>query len=69
MQLSLRIVTRPHAGVWPRVLVMIIILVIVAAAGWAWYGASGVIAVLAGSGALAQLAPRQLAAGDAEGCQ
>jgi hypothetical protein len=69
MQLSLRIVTRPHPGVWPRVLVTIVIVVIVAAAGWAWYGASGVIAVLAGSGALAHLAPRQLAAPGAEGCQ
>jgi hypothetical protein len=45
--------------VWPRVLVTIIVIVIVAAAGWAWHGPSGVITVLAGSGALARLAPRQ----------
>jgi hypothetical protein len=38
-------------------LVTIVIIVIVAAAGWACYGPSGVIAVLAGGGALAQLAP------------
>lgn len=59
MNLSIRLVTRPRPGVWPRVLVTIIVIVIVAAAGWAWHGASGVIAVLAGSGALARLAPRQ----------
>jgi hypothetical protein len=58
MQLSVRLVTRPHAGVWPRVLVTIVIIVIVAAACWAWAGPSGVVAVLAGSGALAHLAQR-----------
>lgn len=62
MQLSVRLVTRPRAGVWQRVLVTIIILVIVTVAGWAWQGPAGVIAVLAGSGALAQLAPRPAAA-------
>lgn len=63
MQLSLRVVTRPASGDWPRVLVTVIVIVIVAAAGWAWLGPSGVIAVLAGSGALARLAPREAAAG------
>jgi hypothetical protein len=58
MQLSVRLSTRPHPGVWPRVLVTIVIVVIVAAAGWAWYGPSGVIAGLAASGALAHLTPR-----------
>jgi hypothetical protein len=57
MQLSVKLATRPHPGVWPRVLVTIIIVIIVAAAGWAWYGPSGVIATLAASVALAQLAP------------
>jgi hypothetical protein len=61
MQLSIKLVTRPRPGVWPRVLVTIVIIVIVAAAGWACYGPSGVIAVLAGGGALAQLAPRPAA--------
>ena len=37
MQFSLRVVTQPHPGVWPRVLVTIIIIVILAAAGWAWW--------------------------------
>jgi hypothetical protein len=42
--------------------------IIVAAAGWAACGPSGVIAVLAASGALTRLAPRQaLARGDG-GC-
>jgi hypothetical protein len=61
MQLSIKLVTRPYPGLWPRVLVTIIVIVIVAAAGWAWCGPSGVIAVLAGSGALVQLAPRPAA--------
>jgi hypothetical protein len=39
--------------------VTIVIIVIVAAACWAWAGPSGVVAVLAGSGALAHLAQRQ----------
>ena len=65
MQFSLRVVTQPHPGVWPRVLVTIIIIVILAAAGWAWYGPPGVILALTG-GALAPLAPRRAAAG---GCQ
>jgi hypothetical protein len=59
VQLSVKLSTRPHPGDWPRVLVTIVIVVIVAAAGWACYGPSGVIAVLAASGALAHLAPRQ----------
>jgi hypothetical protein len=58
MQLSVRLVTRSRPGVWPRVLVTIVIIVIVAAACWAWAGPSGVVAVLAGSGALAHLAQR-----------
>jgi hypothetical protein len=62
MQLSIRLVTRPYPGLWPHVLVTIIVIVIVAAAGWAWHGPPGAIAVLAGSGALAQLAPRPAAA-------
>jgi hypothetical protein len=62
MQLSIRLVTRPHPGLWPRVLVTIIVIIILTAAGWAWHGPSGAIAVLAGSGTLAQLAPRQVAA-------
>jgi hypothetical protein len=37
--------------------VTVVIIVIVAIAGWAAYGPSGAIAVLAGSGALAQLTP------------
>jgi hypothetical protein len=57
MQLSIRLVTRPRPGVWPRVAVTVVIIVIVAIAGWAAYGPSGAIAVLAGSGALAQLTP------------
>lgn len=56
MQFSLRLVTHPHPGVWPRALVTIIIIVILAAAGWAWYGPPGVIVALTGGGALAQLA-------------
>jgi polyferredoxin len=67
MQLSIRLATRPHPGVWPRVLVTIVIVVIVAAAGWAWYGPSGVIAVLAASGALAHLAPHQACVQGARG--
>lgn len=55
--MSIRLVTRPRPRVWPRVVVTIVIIVIVAIAGWAAYGPSGVIAVLAGSGALAQLIP------------
>jgi hypothetical protein len=58
MHLSIKLVTRPRPGVWPRFLVTVIVIVIVAAAGWAWQGPAGVIAVLAGSGALARLAPR-----------
>jgi hypothetical protein len=68
MQLSVRLSTRPDPGVWPRVLVTIVIVVIVAAAGWAWYGPTGVIAVLSASGALAHLAPRQAGARNARGC-
>lgn len=64
MNLSIRLVTSPRPGVWPRVLVTVIVIVIVAAAGWAWHGPSGVIAVLAGSGALARLAPRPASAGE-----
>ena len=68
MQLSVRLSTRPNPGVWPRVVVTIIVVIIVAAAGWAACGPSGVIAVLAASGALTRLAPRQaLARGDG-GC-
>lgn len=63
MQLSVRIITRPGRGIWPRALVMIIILIIVTAAGWALDGPSGVIAVLAGSGAFAHLSPRQVTTG------
>jgi hypothetical protein len=63
VQFSLRVVTYPHPGVWPRILVTIIIIVILAAAGWAWYGPPGVIVALTGGGALAQLAPRQAVAG------
>jgi hypothetical protein len=59
MQLFIKLVTRPHSDAWPRVLVTIIIVIIVAAAGWALYGPSGVIAVFAGGGVLAQLAPGQ----------
>lgn len=59
MQLSVRLSTLPHSGVWPRVLVTIVIVLIVTVAGWAACGPSGVIAVLAASGALAHLAPRQ----------
>jgi hypothetical protein len=66
VQFSLRVVTQPHPGVWPRVLVTIIIIVILAAAGWAWYGPPGVILALTGGGALAPLAPRRAAA---RGCQ
>jgi len=69
LKLSIRVVTRPQTGVWPRVLVTIVIVIVVAAAGWACYGPSAVIAVLAGSGALANLAPRQAAARAARECQ
>ena len=69
MQLSIRLVTRPRPGVWPAVLVTIIIVVIVAAAGWAWDGPSGVIAVLAASGALARLAPRPALVRSTRGCR
>ena len=62
MQLSVRLVTRPRPGVWPRVLVTIIVIVIVTVAGWAAYGPSGVLVGLAGSGAFACLAPRQVVA-------
>jgi polyferredoxin len=57
VQFSLRVVTHPDPGVWPRVLVTIIIIVILAVAGWAWYGPPGVIVALTGGGALTQLAP------------
>lgn len=60
MQLSIRLVTRPRPGVWPRVLVKIVVIVIVAVAGWAAYGPSGVLVALAGSGAC--LAPVQAGA-------
>jgi hypothetical protein len=43
--------------------VTIIIIVILAAAGWAWYGAPGVIVALTGGGALAQLPRRQAVVG------
>lgn len=69
MQLSVRLSTRPHSGAWPRVLVTIVIVVIVTAAGWAACGPSGVIAVLAASGALAHLAPRQACLRSVRGCQ
>lgn len=64
MQFSVKVVTRPPSGAWPRVLVTVIVIVIVAAAAWAWHGPAGVIAVLAGSGTLARLAPRPAAAGE-----
>ena len=63
MQLSIRVVTGSRPRVWPRVVVTIVIIVIVAIAGWAAYGPSGVIAVLAASGALAQLGPLELRQG------
>lgn len=66
MQLSIRVVTRPRPGVWPRVLVTIVIIVIVAIAGWAAYGPSGVVAVLAGSGALTRLNAIRPAGGTSE---
>jgi hypothetical protein len=63
VQFSLRVVTHPHPGVWPLVLVTIIIIVILAAAGWAWYGPPGVILALTGGGVLAPFAPRRAVAG------
>jgi hypothetical protein len=63
MQFSLRLVTHPDPGVWPRVVVTIIIIVILAAAGWAWYGPPGVIVALTSGGALTRLAPRGAVAG------
>lgn len=63
MQLSIRLVTRPRPGVWPRVLVTIVVIVIVAVAGWAAYGPSGVMVALASGGSLACLTPGQVAAG------
>jgi hypothetical protein len=62
VQLSVRLITRPRPGVWPRVLVTIVVIVIVTVAGWAAYGPSGVLVTLAGGGALAYLAPRQVGA-------
>jgi hypothetical protein len=64
MQLSIRLVTRPRPGYWPRVLVTILVIVIVSAAGWAWNGPAGIIvAALACGGALAPLAQRTAPAG------
>ena len=63
MNLSVRLVTSPRTGAWPRVVLTIIVIVILAAAGWAWHGPSGVIAVLAGSGVLTQVTPRPEATG------
>jgi hypothetical protein len=55
VQLSVRLVTRPGPGIWPRILVTVVVIVIVAAAAWAGYGPPGVIALFAGGGVLAQL--------------
>jgi hypothetical protein len=60
VQLSIRLVTRPRPGVWPRVLVTIVVIVIVAVAGRAAYGPSGVLMAIAGCGALACLPPNQV---------